>query len=100
MALRDESHDVVWVSETEQRGESDESIWARASQEKRILITADLDFPLRGPKPVAMVLVRGYERISTTALATLLLEAINSHGDRLEGQLLIVSPGRVRTRTL
>jgi predicted nuclease of predicted toxin-antitoxin system len=48
VALEREGHDVIWVLHCELRHASDEAIWHYAGREERVLLTADLDFPLPG----------------------------------------------------
>jgi predicted nuclease of predicted toxin-antitoxin system len=100
VALRSEGHDTVRVSETSLRGGDDDAVWAFAVEDNRIVVTADLDFPLAAPMPAGLILLRGFDRISTQALMELLLSAIRSIGDELVGSLLVISPGRVRKRRL
>ena len=99
-ALREEGHDVVWIPNTPLRGADDDLIWQQAEQDERVLVTKDLGFPLSGPIPPGLVLVRGVDRISTASLVAMLLDAISSLGDTILGQQVVVSPGRVRTRLL
>lgn len=97
MALRDEGHDVLWVPETELRGAEDDDLWAKAAKETRWLVTADLDFPLGEPRPPGMILLRGFDRVSTAALARFAMDAVAQLADETD-QLLVVSPGRIRRR--
>ena len=71
VALRREGHDVVWIPETALRGSSDAAIRVLGLEDQRTLITADLEFPLQGPYPPGMILVRKIGRISTLALPSL-----------------------------
>ncbi len=47
-AFRGRGLDVVDLVERGLRGISDDAVWALAGKEGRILVTRDLDFPLRG----------------------------------------------------
>lgn len=100
VALQEEGHDVVWVSDTRWRGAKDEAIWREAARSQRILVTADLDFPLPGVKPPGLMILRGFDRVSTGVLAQLLTEAIQALGNEIVGRLVVISPGRVRKRSL
>jgi hypothetical protein len=99
-ALREEGHDVLWVPQTSLRGERDEVIWRQAGRDQRILITKDLGFPLPGPGALGLVSLRGVHRISIASQVTMLLETINSLGEAMLGQQVVIAPGRVRLRDL
>ena len=88
------------MQETALRGAGDETIWSHAAEDERIFVTADLGFPLPGPTPPGMLLVRGFERVSVSTFTALLLDAIRSLDDDVLGCLVVVSPGRIRRRTL
>ena len=97
LALREEGHDVLWVPETDLRGADDDDLWARAAEEARWLVSADLDFPLDEPRPPGLILIRGFDKVSTAALARFTLEAIAQLAHEAH-QLLVISPGRIRRR--
>jgi predicted nuclease of predicted toxin-antitoxin system len=82
------------------RGAPDEVIWRHAAEDQRVFVTGDLDFPLSAPNPPGMLLLRGVERLSTSAMSDLLLDAIRSLGTDVAGLLIVVSPGRLRRRRL
>jgi predicted nuclease of predicted toxin-antitoxin system len=98
LALRSGGHNVERVQETALRGAGDEAVWSHAAEDDRIFITADLGFPLPGPRPPGMLLIRGFERVSATTFTALLLDAVRSVGDDIVGLLIVVSPGRLRRR--
>ncbi len=100
VALRSEGHDVVRVQDLALHGASDEVIWSRAHQTASIFITADRDFPLPAPKPPAMLLVRGFDRVTIPMFVDLVIGAIETLGEDVYGLLVVVSPGRVRRRNL
>lgn len=100
LALRAEGHDVTRVQETPLRGADDDVIWSRAAEEERVFVTADLDFPLKRPGPLGMILIRNFDRVSTSAMTSMLLDTVRSEGDGLAGKLVVVSPGRVRVRDI
>ena len=100
LALRSEGHDVQRVQDISLRGAADETIWSHAAENQRIFLTADLGFPLRGPAPSSILLVRGFERVSMNAFTAVLLDAVRSLGDDMIGCLVVVSPGRLRRRRL
>ena len=98
MALRQEGHDVVRVQEADLQSADDESVWQYAVLEDRILVTYDLDFPLAQGFPLGLILVRGIDRIPTSSQARILVDAIRTNSDQLEGHITVVAPGRVRRR--
>lgn len=100
VALRSEGHDVLRVQELALHGASDREIWAKAQETESILITADRDFPLPAPSPPAMLLVRGFERVTIPTFVRLVMAAIRPLGEEIYGLLLVVTPGRVRRRKL
>ncbi len=100
LALRAEGHNVQRVQETALRRAGDEAVWSHAAEDDRIFITGDLGFPLPGPRPPGMLLIRGFERVSMSTFTALLLDAIWSLGDDVLGCLVVVSPGRLRRRRL
>ena len=91
MALRNEGHDVVWIPETPLRGSDDDLLWLVSLQERRVFVTADLGFPRGRPRPPAMILLRGFDRVSTTTEARFLLDTVRELGDDLEAKLIVVS---------
>ncbi|MEX1255052.1 MAG: DUF5615 family PIN-like protein [Dehalococcoidia bacterium] len=100
LALRNEGHDVVWVPHSDLRGSDDEALWALAVREERIFVTADLGFPHPKPTPIAVMLLRGFDRVSTATEAGFLADAVRELGDEIAGKLLVLTPGRMRVRRL
>jgi predicted nuclease of predicted toxin-antitoxin system len=100
-ALRNRGFDATDVVERGLRGLSDEGVWALAAAEGRILVTRDLDFPLRipGTRPPGLVLVRAPNESTAVQLAALvdsLFDAVEPDG--VSGHLVVLSPGRYRRR--
>ena len=100
VALRSEGHDVVRVQDLALQGATDETIWSCAHETASIFITADRDFPLPAPKPPAMLLVRGFDRVTVPMFVDVVMDAIAKLGGDIQGLLVVVSPGRVRRRKL
>ena len=76
-------------------------VWALAAAENRVLVTRDLDFPLRDvlPRPAGLVLLRAPENSTAHQLGALvaaLVDTILPAG--LVGNITVVSPGRYRQR--
>ncbi len=100
LALRSGGHNVERVQDTARGGAADEAVWSHAAEDDRIFVTADLGFPLPGPRPPGLLLIRGLERVSMSTFTALLLDAIRSLDDDVLGSLVVVSPGRLRRRRL
>jgi predicted nuclease of predicted toxin-antitoxin system len=98
--LTDRGHEADSVLAQGLSGTTDERLFGKCGEERRVLVTLDLDFadPLRFPPaggPGIMVL---RPRRNTLALIretlTAALPALER--DRIEGALWIVEPGRIR----
>jgi predicted nuclease of predicted toxin-antitoxin system len=100
VALREEGHDVVWASEPPLRGSTDDVLWRQAANDNRVFVTGDLDFPLAGTQPPALVLLRHFDRVSPRVLMSSLKDAVTSLGDDILGKLVVLSPGQMRVRGL
>jgi predicted nuclease of predicted toxin-antitoxin system len=99
-ALREEGHDVVRAQGTGLESASDDVIWHYAAVERRVLVTADLDFPLGGEAPNGLILLRRFDRVSASLLAMAVLNSIRSNLEDIEGHITVVAPGQVRRRRL
>ncbi|MFL5277414.1 MAG: DUF5615 family PIN-like protein [Myxococcales bacterium] len=100
-AIRDRGLDAADIIERNLRGLADAAVWALAAAEDRILVTRDLDFPLRDvlPRPPGLVLIRSSSDSTADqlgGLAARLLESLAS--SELVGRITVVSPGRYRQR--
>jgi predicted nuclease of predicted toxin-antitoxin system len=89
------------ASELPERGMDDRVVWSLAATEGRILVTRDLDFPLRNatPRPAGLLLLRPPDDATAArigALVSTLLDAVDAPD--LSGQITVVSPGRYRQR--
>ncbi len=97
-ALRQAGHDVAAIGELA-RGVTDEEVLERAVNEKRVLITEDLDFGrliyARGRSTTGVLLVRFQNRARSVKAATV-VDAVGKLGSRLQGAFAVVEPGRVR----
>ncbi len=100
--LRRAGHDVLFLLETGHRGMRDDEVWRLAVREERVIVTRDLDFPLPdSPKPAGVVLVRVPDTFTRTAIAEVMSEFVASTAfQRVAGTVTVVSPGRVRARSL
>jgi predicted nuclease of predicted toxin-antitoxin system len=102
VSLRSSGLDVMSVSAT-RAGASDDEVLATADREGRILITEDRDFGemvVRQRLGVRGVILLELDRLSNAAEAARVTDVATGHMDKLDGNLLVVEPGRVRVRPL
>lgn len=100
--LRHECYDVMSIAETKP-GASDETILDAAEADGRILITEDRDFGemvVRQRLDLPGVILLELDRLSNAAEADVVAEIISAHAERLNGNLVVVEPSRVRIRPL
>lgn len=97
-SLREAGHDVIAIAEIA-RGASDEQVLERALNEKRVLITEDLDFGrlvFSAGRSTAGVLLVRFPNHARLATAATVVEAVAKLGLRLRSAFAVVEPGRVR----
>jgi predicted nuclease of predicted toxin-antitoxin system len=95
--------DAIHVIDAGLRGRSDSDILAGAKEQRRTLLTGDLDFSnlLRYPLGThsGIVIARFPNELPTDALNAALVAALSALGEGdLDGGLVIVEPGKVRLR--
>ena len=98
-------HDTVHVGEIGLLTSSDTEILQRCEIEGRILVTADIDFPmlmaLRPASSPSVVLFRGVAEPAPSAHSALLIEKLPSVSEELDrGAIVTITPTRVRVRDL
>ncbi len=101
-ALREASHDVLWIRE-DARGSSDEQILQIAQKENRIVVTFDKDFgelAFRSKLPVqsGIILFRITPR-SSHYIAQVAVQALASR-DNWVGHFSVVEDNRIRMTSL
>ena len=101
-ALRQKSHDVVWIR-TDAPGISDPEVLHLAQVEERILLTFDKDFGelafrSRLPATVGVVLFR-FKASSSQAIAEKVIKAISSRDD-WKGHFSVVEEDKIRMRKI
>ncbi|MBU1212053.1 MAG: DUF5615 family PIN-like protein [Alphaproteobacteria bacterium] len=104
IALRNNGHDVEWVSEV-CRANSDTAVLARTTSEKRIVITEDRDYgdlTIRdGMAAFGIVIVDSYfQPAGIDRAMNELCDRIDALDESLIGALTVISPSRVRQRKL
>jgi len=97
-ALRAAGHDVVAVSELQQRS-VDTDLMERAYQEKRILLTEDKDFGwlafVAHMKSAGVILIR-FPADARRTLGATITRLVAEHEADLSGSFVVVLPGSVR----
>ena len=103
--LREAGHDSVHVRRYGIHKADDEVVFARASQEERVLISADTDFSAmltgsQGAKPSVILLKRPSPRRAEEQ-AELIIANRNVIADLLDqGSVIVFEEGRLRSRAL
>jgi predicted nuclease of predicted toxin-antitoxin system len=100
--LRDRAFDVVSIVET-RPGATDKDVLEIANAGGCILITEDRDFGelvIRQRIGVIGVILLELDRLSNTAEADVVVEAVSLHQDKLTGNLVVIEPPRIRVRPL
>jgi predicted nuclease of predicted toxin-antitoxin system len=103
--LSDAGHDVIHVRDVGLATASDDEIVDFASQEERIVISADTDFAtilaLRKAKRPSFILLRGDIERWPEAQTALLLEQLSALEEVLtSGAVIVVTRDRIRIRSL
>ena len=103
--LRQLGHDVVHVADIDMLTASDTEILQIAETDKRVVITADTDFPmmlaLRRASSPSVVLLRGVSDLTPDDHADLIASNLPSVATALEaGAIVTITPSRVRVRDL
>ena len=101
LALRQHGLDATDIVERALRGIDDLAVWGLAAAEDRILVTRDLDFPLRDvlPRPAGLILLRASEATTAPQLGALVAALVDTIAPAdLVGHITVVSPGHYRQR--
>ena len=97
-ALRSDGHDVVAVSEFQQRS-ADQEVMQLALSENRILLTEDKDFgwlAFAAQVDSAGVILIRFPASARRLLAQALLKLVREQASRLAGAFVVLRPGTVR----
>jgi predicted nuclease of predicted toxin-antitoxin system len=103
--LQDAGHDAVHVSSVGLTDTADDVIFAWASREDRVVVTADADFgemlAVVGAVAPSVVQLRSADHLTPSEQGELIIAAIAEVAEDLEaGAVASVRPGRVRIRPL
>lgn len=97
-------HDAVHASALGLDRAADAEILARAAQDERAVVTADLDYPrllaLAGAEGPSLILFRGGDWSQSDVLARMQLLLADLGESDITQSILIVEHGRVRRRRL
>jgi predicted nuclease of predicted toxin-antitoxin system len=100
--LRGCDHDVLYIAEFA-ASLSDVEVMARASQERRLLLTADKDFGelvfRRGKAVPGLILLR-IDPENAELVRRRLLDAVDQFGQGLFGRYIVIDEVRFRSRPL
>ncbi|MBX9946001.1 MAG: DUF5615 family PIN-like protein [Reyranella sp.] len=100
--LRAAGLDVESIGETK-AGASDSQVVEAARQGGRVLVTEDRDFGemiVRQKLDLRGVILLELARLSNAAAAARVREIVEAHMGKLDGNLLVVEPARVRLRPM
>jgi predicted nuclease of predicted toxin-antitoxin system len=100
--LRSKGFDVAWIARN-RPGITDAEIIRTAAKEDRVLITEDRDFGelvIRQRYQIRGVVLMELDRLTSAAEADRVAAILLAHSHRLDGNLIVIEPTRVRIRPL
>ena len=102
--LREQGHDAVQASALGLERASDAEVLARAREEQRVVLTADLDYPrllaLGGESGPGVILLRGGNWSEEAARSRLTAAFKALRGDAFEGAIVVIERERIRRTAL
>ena len=102
LILESAGHDTLIVRRSPLVGSSDRILWARAVKDERIIVTRNHDFPLVGVvgKPAGIVLLRPVSNKPSAVVELFQNFWTETDPESLPGRIVVVQPGRSRSRAL
>jgi predicted nuclease of predicted toxin-antitoxin system len=102
--LVQQGHDAVHALELKLDRASDAAILDRARNERRVVVTADLDYPrllaLAGTEGPGLILLRGGNYSEQDAVGRLARVIEMTPDEEMENSIVVIERGRIRRRRL
>jgi predicted nuclease of predicted toxin-antitoxin system len=101
--LQNAGHTTTDVRDVGLRGQSDETIFKFAQEQKAVLLTGDLGFPQRSAVEFAshygVVVARFPTEMSTDTINAEILKSLQTLNENdFKNAIIVISPGKVRIR--
>ncbi|MBI4842708.1 MAG: DUF5615 family PIN-like protein [Nitrospirae bacterium] len=97
------NYDVFDVAASNLRGHKDTFLWSKAADEKRIIVTRDLDYPIPKlrPAPYGVILIRVPSNFKASLITNVFKESVKKIKlESLKNKVAVISPGRIRISPL
>lgn len=97
------NHDVLDVAVSPLRGASDKVLWSKAAEEKRIIVTRDLDYPIIGfkPAPYGVILIRVPSDFRSDQITRIFKESFKKTTfEEIKNKVAVIEPGKIRISRL
>ncbi len=104
-SLRQAGYDAIHVREIDLQAAEDSTIFLRAIEEDRVIVTADTDFGAllalwKKTRPSVILFRRGSERRPQEQVTLLMLNLPNIQESLAEGSIVVFEQDRIRIRRL